>query len=100
MQTLKCETLKLVIASLGLFALVPGVFAQTAVPATVLTGEEQAIARQMGFDCATKEECAREFNENFQVNVKKASGLGVYKKPEEKQLAQAILKKDAEMLTR
>lgn len=87
-----------ILASASFF--VSGVFAQTEPFVIPLTGEERAIARQMGFACATKEECANEFNDNFQANVKKASGLGVYKKPEEKQLAMAILKKDAEALSK
>ncbi len=100
MHILKLKTFKLVAISLGLFVFVPSVFAQTETSVTVLNGEEQAIARQMGFACSTKQECANEFNKNFQTNVKKANGLGIYKKPEEKQLAVAILKKDAEALTK
>lgn len=99
-KNFKFETFKCTALFFGLFAIVPGVFAQTALSATLLTGEEQAIARQMGFDCRTKEECAQEFNQNFQTNVKKANELGMYKKPEERQLAGAILKKDAEALTK
>ena len=73
--------------------------AQTAAPAEEWSlSPEGKIARQMGFTCMTADVCAAEFNKNFEDNVARAKELGVYKKPEEIQLANALLKEEARSL--